>query len=64
MVHYTSNICSLRYRHARKHLVTQDTDQLASVQRCMALLAFPTDTGASLSSNVNIRRGICEANIC
>uniref|UniRef100_A0A2P2I8J8 E3 ubiquitin-protein transferase MAEA n=1 Tax=Hirondellea gigas TaxID=1518452 RepID=A0A2P2I8J8_9CRUS len=30
--------------HARKYFTTQDSDHLNSIQRCMALLAFPTDT--------------------
>uniref|UniRef100_A0A0K2UIZ2 Macrophage erythroblast attacher n=1 Tax=Lepeophtheirus salmonis TaxID=72036 RepID=A0A0K2UIZ2_LEPSM len=31
-------------RHARKHLATEDQEQLSTVQRAMALLVFPTDT--------------------
>lgn len=31
-------------RHAKKHLASDDADQLPSIQQAMALLAFPVDT--------------------
>lgn len=34
-------------RHARKHFTGQDTGHLPSIQRCMALIAFPADTEVS-----------------
>jgi hypothetical protein len=33
------------YRHARKYFTIFEDEQLQDVQHCMALLAFPTDTG-------------------
>ena len=35
----------LHYRHARKHFSTYEEDQLQEIQHCMALLAFPANTG-------------------
>lgn len=35
------------YRHARKYFTIFEDEQLQDVQHCMALLAFPTNTGIS-----------------
>jgi hypothetical protein len=37
------------YRHARKYFTIFEDEQLQDVQHCMALLAFPTNTGISFS---------------
>ena len=39
------NSLTLRFRHARKYLSNMEEYQCEDIQSCMALLAFPVDTG-------------------
>lgn len=41
-------------KHARKYFSTFEDEQLVSIQHCMALLAFPANTGTFESFMLNI----------